>query len=64
MIEYRDECVGCPPEQGCLGKICPNKRVRHLYCDNCGDEADKLYKFYDDEEVCEDCLKERFEVIV
>ena len=63
MVKIEDECVGCPPERGCLGISCPNRNIRRLYCDNCGDEADMLYKLADDEEVCEDCLKERFEVI-
>ena len=63
MIEYRDECVGCPPEDDCLGTICQNRNVRHLYCDECGDEVDRLYKV-ENEEICEDCLKEMFEVIV
>ena len=35
MIEYEDECVGCPPEMGCLGNSCRYKNVKHLYCDKC-----------------------------
>ena len=54
MIKYEDECVGCPKEMGCLGNACPNRNVPHLYCDKCGDDC---------EELCEDCLKERFEKI-
>ena len=28
MVEYEDECVGCPPEMSCLGKDgCPNMNV-------------------------------------
>ena len=27
MIKYEDECVGCPPERGCLGSVCPNRNV-------------------------------------
>lgn len=33
-----------------------------LYCDECKEEVDKLYK-YGEEELCEDCLVEEFEVI-
>ena len=62
MVTYENECVGCPPEIGCLGTACPNRNVKHLYCDKCGYEAEKLYK-YDGEELCEECLLERFDTI-
>ena len=38
MIIFEDECVNCPPEMGCLGKGCPNKRVPHYICDKCDEE--------------------------
>ena len=41
MIRYEDECVGCPPEMGCLGSICPNRNVPHYFCDYCGEEVDE-----------------------
>lgn len=61
MKRYENECVGCPPERGCLGSVCPNRNVLRIYCDICGDEID-----YDDPEwdpekeyhVCDDCKKE------
>ena len=62
MITYEDECVGCPTELGCLGSACPNMNVKHLYCDKCKDDVEKLYK-YDGEEICEECLLKEFEVI-
>lgn len=62
MITYECECVGCPTELGCMGNACPNRNVKHLYCDKCGDDVEKLYK-YDGQEICEDCLLEEFEVI-
>ena len=55
MIKYEDECVGCPPEKGCLGNSCPNRNVKHLYCDRCKCDCEELY-LYDDEELCEECL--------
>lgn len=60
-IVYEDECVGCPPERGCLGNACPNKNVAHYYCDKCDAEvsAGELYEV-DDEDLCEDCLKTKF----
>ena len=62
MITYEDECVGCPTEMGCMGSTCPNRNVKHLYCDKCKDDVEKLYK-YDGEEICEECLLKEFEVI-
>ena len=62
MITYEDECVGCPTEMGCLGSACPNRNVKHLYCDKCDEEVEKLYK-YDGQEICEECLLKEFEVI-
>ena len=62
MTKYRNECVGCPPEMGCLGNSCPNRSIPYLVCDKCGYEVGKLYKA-DDKEVCEDCLLDMFERI-
>ena len=45
MITYEDECVGCPTELGCMGNACPNRDIKHLYCDKCGDDVEKLYKY-------------------
>jgi hypothetical protein len=57
MIEYENECVGCPKDIGCLGSSCPYVNVKHLYCDNCSDEVDYLYE-YCDKQICKDCLLE------
>lgn len=38
MIRFEDECVGCPPEMGCLGDGCRYRNVPHIYCDICGEE--------------------------
>ena len=62
MITYEDECVGCPTEIGCMGSSCPNRNVKHLYCDKCKEDVEKLYK-YDGQEICEECLLKEFEVI-
>lgn len=61
MKRIENECVGCPPEMGCLGDSCPNRNVPHYYCDNCGNE-EKLYH-YDNDELCEECLLKNFEVV-
>ena len=55
MIKYENDCVGCPPEIGCLGSTCPYVNVPHCYCDNCQGEFDELYN-YNGEQWCEDCI--------
>ena len=62
MIKYENECVGCPPERGCLGSSCPYINVPRLYCDVCGEEDEELYE-YDDEQLCADCLRKKFKLI-
>lgn len=61
MIEYENECIGCPPEMGCMGDACRNRNVPHYYCDECGEE-DTLYKF-NGEELCVDCLLRQLEMV-
>ncbi len=55
MKRIENECVGCPPEMGCLGNACPNRNVERCYCDKCGEET-KLYN-YEDGEYCIDCIE-------
>ena len=62
MKKIEDECVGCTSVGlPCLGIGCPNRNVVRFYCDECGNE-EKLY-CYDGEELCKDCLLEKFEVV-
>lgn len=61
MKQVENECVGCPPEMGCMGSSCPYQRVTRYYCDRCGDE-NILYDYYG-EELCQECLLNEFEVI-
>jgi hypothetical protein len=53
MVQYEDECVGCPKEHGCMGSACPNRNVPHLYCDACGEEVDEFYE----DELCINCVE-------
>ena len=63
MIAYEDECCGCATgSYPCIGSDRPNRNVKHLYCDECGDDVEELYK-YDGEELFEGCLLKEFEVI-
>lgn len=61
MKEIVNECVGCPPEMGCLGSTCPYVNVTRYYCDRCGEEIypEELYRVEDDD-LCESCLKDMF----
>lgn len=63
MVEFKNECVGCPPEMGCLGTICPNRNVPHFYCDKCKEEVDPDDTYnVDDKLFCLDCLRILFKV--
>ena len=42
-LTFSNECVGCPPEMGCLGSACKYRNVPHISCDKCNDNTDKLY---------------------
>lgn len=57
MITFVNECVGCPPEMGCLGSTCPNRNVALVNCDACGDSLDSTDKMYvdGDKHYCLDC---------
>lgn len=61
MLRVENECVGCPPEMGCLGSSCPYMNVERWYCDEC-DEEGQLYE-YDGQELCVDCIAKRLEKV-
>lgn len=61
MIKHENDCVGCPPEMGCLGDSCQYRNVPHYYCDDCGLE-NKLYE-YEDKQLCETCLLKEFTIV-
>lgn len=58
MIEYEDNCVGCPKEMGCLGDTCPKRHEKSIYCDHCGCDLQNEYIEYDGGEYCEECFEE------
>lgn len=60
MVRIENECVGCPPEMGCIGNLCPYRNVRRYYCDKCGEEVETLY-YFDAQELCLDCIEEQLE---
>ena len=55
MRRYENDCVGCPPDMGCLGRACPYANVPYDYCDICGSD-DAKYRI-NDEDYCEECVK-------
>lgn len=57
MTTFTNECVGCPPEMGCLGTSCPNRNVKHYICDKCMHEVEELYEF-DGAEMCLECIED------
>ena len=63
MVKYENECCDCAvPAYPCMGDTCPNRNVKHLYCDKCGEDCEELYVF-DGEELCEECLLDSFKKI-
>lgn len=59
MIEYEDNCVGCPSNMGCIGSLCPYKNVPTRYCDGCDELLDDEYYTDGEKDYCEECyLKE------
>lgn len=59
MIKCFDECVDCglPCFSGC--KL---KNVSHHCCDNCGEDETDLY-YFENEELCIDCIRNRLEKV-
>lgn len=62
MVKYENRCCDCATENyPCMGSECPLRKVEVHYCDNpkCRAELDEIYEV-DDNEYCEDCLKDMF----
>ena len=62
MIKYKDECIGCPPEKGCLGNSCPNIHIPYHICDDCGEEDESIYE-YEGQELCLSCLLDKLDKV-
>lgn len=61
MIVVENECVGCPPEMGCIGASCKYLNVKRYYCDQCKFE-NRLYEF-DGQQLCLECIVERLDIV-
>lgn len=63
MIKIENECVGCPPDLGCIGNSCHYLHVRRFYCDKCNCEEEELF-WFEDEQLCVDCILEQLEKVI
>lgn len=54
-IKIENDCVDCG--KPCLGIACPYFRVKHFYCDECGEDCDPgdMHEV-DGKIICSDCL--------
>ena len=61
MVRIENHCCNCAvPGYPCRGSACPETRVKVYYCDKCGEEIyDDIYEV-DDQDLCEECLKNIF----
>ena len=69
MIKYENDCVGCPPNMGCMGDACPYKNVPHYYCDECGEEIvdnpgyAEYYTTDCTDHLCKDCYEKALDYL-
>ena len=62
MLKIENHCVQCSVGTGlhCLGSACPNRSVEVYYCDRCGEEIEGDLYYDEGEDLCEECLKDKF----
>lgn len=57
MIREENDCCGCAvPAYPCMGNACPNRHALHYYCDECGEEVERLWDYKGDQ-LCDDCVR-------
>lgn len=60
MIRIENRCIDCAADAyPCMGDACPRRNVEVHYCDRCEEELEEIF-YVDGEELCEECLKEKF----
>ncbi len=60
MIKIMDECCDCANgAYPCQGESCEKRHVRHLICDQCNADVEKLYEA-NGRQLCKSCLKAHF----
>ncbi len=62
MRVFENQCCSCAtPAYPCIGSACPNRNVLVYYCDICNSPIEEGHLYcVDEEDVCEDCLKNKF----
>lgn len=61
MKVVENHCVDCStPSYPCRGILCPLWAVEVHYCDECDYEITDTIYDVDGDELCEECLKDRF----
>ena len=55
MRSYENQCVGCPPDIGCMGEACKYMNAPVNHCDWC-DSEDAIFEI-DGNDYCENCAK-------
>lgn len=60
-IIYENQCVDCGFP--CRYEACRYYKVRVLECDNCHEEADKLYIGISGNQLCAECALEELETV-
>ena len=65
MKKITNDCCGCSAPGYPCNPDCHLKSVEHWFCDKCREEidVDEIYEV-DGEDLCADCLKERFKKAV
>ena len=59
MITYENECRDCATDGYPCDRYCRYKRVKHFYCDACGDETELYY--LDGKQLCISCVESELE---
>ena len=60
MFTYESDCLGCGLP--CMGEMCSHFKVKHYYCDGCGDDDREIYEF-DEQELCLSCIEDKLDKV-
>lgn len=55
LVYDKNNCCGCPPEMGCMGRFCPQCWETVITCDICKQETDEVWKVGKDD-YCQSCF--------
>ncbi len=64
MVKYENQCCDCiAGAYPCIGKDCHHRNGKIYVCDCCHDEVDELFEYDTEEQLCGDCLLEKFKKV-